>query len=165
MQTTTIHETLSPSASPQALLPAPAPVVPPPSATVVTAISGVLGQVERLSEGERLKLQACEATLALGWQNVLDMGEALAQIRDEQLDRVEFDTFEDYCRCKWEYSRRQVDRWISAAQVVTRLRPNWSHCLPCNESQLRPLVSLTPEQTELAWKRVHGQETDHFGTH
>jgi hypothetical protein len=154
METTDTYETLSPSESPQALLPVPAPVVPPAPQNVVAAIPGVLGQLAGLSEVERLNFQACEAILALGWQSVLDMGQALAQIRDERLYRDEFGTFEDYCRRKWEYSRRQVDRWISAAQVVARLRPNWSHRLPNNESQLRPLVSLTPEQAESVWKRV-----------
>ena len=44
---------------------------------------------------------------------------ALAQIRGGTLYKVDFDTFEAYCRVKWQYGRHYVNRLISAAQVFT----------------------------------------------
>ena len=59
-------------------------------------------------------------------------------------------TFEAYCRQKWQYGRDYVDRLISAAQVYTYLLTN-SQEKPQHETQVRPLVGLTPEQVQLAW--------------
>jgi hypothetical protein len=154
MDATPVNDSLLPVTTTQALLPAPKLTVPLPPQTAVTAIPRGLGTVEVLSEVEQAKLQACEAVMALGWTSFLEVGDALAQIRDGRLYRCEFESFEAYCRLKWEYSRRQIDRFISAAQVVTQLRPNWSQCMPANESQLRILIGLTAEEARQTWQRA-----------
>ena len=154
------------TAPPESTTAAAGPVLelPPPAVVPKSSVPsiGVLGQVDTLSEFERIEYQACQAVLMMNSRSFVDVGQALASIRDQRLYREEFNTFEEYCRGRWEYSRRHADRLIFAAQVVTHLSPNWSHSMPAYESQLRPLFSLTAEQTNLAWGRAielaHGRK-------
>ena len=94
----------------------------------------------------------CEAVIAIGWYTFVDVGVALGQIRDQQLYRGEYESFQTYCREKWQYGRDYVDRLISAAQVFKRLLTNCQHRKPEYESQVRPLVGLTAEQAQAAWE-------------
>jgi len=80
----------------------------------------------------------------------VEVGLALARIRDARLYRVEYDNFQTYCKAKWEYGRNYVDRLISAAQVFRHLM-TICHQTPDHESQVRPLIGLKPEEAQLAW--------------
>ena len=92
---------------------------PPPALTAGSA--GILGHVDVLSEAETEELKTCEAIVACGWNTFADVGMALASIRDKELYRVNFTTFEAYCRAKWQYARRYVHHLISAAQLFKHL--------------------------------------------
>lgn len=84
-----------------------------------------------------------------GLSNFIEVGEALAEIRDARLYRVEHGTFEDYCRKKWGFTRMQASRLIGAAEVCNQLVTDQP---PKTESQARPLTKLeTPEQQREAW--------------
>jgi len=87
----------------------------------------------------------------MGWQGFVDVGLALVTIRDNRLYREEYPTFEVYCRQKWQYGRNYVNRLISAAQVFRHLVTNSHQIRPEHETQVRPLVGLTPEQAQGAW--------------
>jgi hypothetical protein len=100
-------------------------------------LDSLLGVAEALSEGENAELRACEAIIAGGWQAFVEVGLALARIRDARLYRVNYDNFEAYCKAKWESGRNYVDRLISAAQVFTHLM-TISHQIPDHETQIRP---------------------------
>jgi hypothetical protein len=108
-------------------------------------LGSVLGTLDNLSEGEQADFFACEEVLGSGWDGFVQCGLALARIRDGRLYRQQYDTFEAYCRQKWQYGRVNVHRLISAAQVFTYLLPNRQQ-KPEHETQVRPLVGLTPEQ-------------------
>ena len=116
-------------------------------------MSSVLGAAEALSDDEGIDYLACETVIETGWRGGLDIGLAFARIRDSRLCRVEFETFDDYCRQKWQYRRDYVDRISSAALVTTRLLTICQQ-KPQHESQVRPLVGLTPEQAQEAWDRA-----------
>ena len=62
------------------------------------------------------------------------MGLAFGRIRELRLYLNEFDTFETYCRDKWQYGRDYVDRLIAAAQVFTDLLTNCQEIKPEHES-------------------------------
>ena len=81
----------------------------------------VIGKIEELSEPEQTELYACEEVIATGWNTYVQVGLALAQIRNKRLYRTQYFTFEEYCRTKWSYGRHYVCRLISAAQVFTHL--------------------------------------------
>jgi hypothetical protein len=115
-------------------------------------LSPVLGSVETLTASEQADLWSYEEVLGSGSQSFAQEGLALAQIRDRRLYKVDFDSFEDYCRLKWQYSRRYVDQLIAAAQLFRYLSANCAERKPEHENQLRPLVGLTPEQAQAAWE-------------
>ena len=79
--------------------------------------------VEVLSEADQMELYACEEVVSSGWNTFVQVGLALARIRDRKLYRIEFHRFETYCQAKWQYGRNYVNRLISAAQVFTHLVP------------------------------------------
>ena len=140
-------------------------VAPPPqgsgAAAIVAAqkqeplaLSPALGTIEALSQGEQADLYACEEVIASGWQSFVQVGLALARIRDLGLYRTEFESFPAYCRAKWQYGRRYVNRLISAAQAFTHLGTISSLQKPEHETQVRPLVGLTPDQAQRAWEHA-----------
>jgi hypothetical protein len=114
----------------------------------------VLGKVNGLSEAEQAELYACEAVIETGWATFVQVGLALARIREAQLYRIEFQCFDTYCRVKWQYARRYVDQVIAAAQLFNHLSANCAQHKPDHESQLRPLVGLSLEQAAAVWERA-----------
>ena len=64
------------------------PGAPPESALqkMDASFGGTLGQVELLTDAERANLFACETVIETGWQTFVQVGLALAQIRDERLN-------------------------------------------------------------------------------
>jgi hypothetical protein len=93
-----------------------------------------------------------EEVVGTAWTGFVEVGRALAQIRDKRLYREIYPTFDSYCRVRWQYGRDYVDRLISAAQVFNRLVPNCHQTKPEHESQVRPLIGLTPEQAGQVWE-------------
>ena len=123
------------------------------------SFGGTLGQMELLTDAERANLFACETVIESGWQTFVQVGLSFAQIRDERLYKEEYHTFEAYCRAKWEYGRNYVNRLISAAQVFTHLVTN-SHQKPERETQVRPLVGLTPPRRSRPGNERSGWRAD-----
>lgn len=80
------------------------------------------------------------------------VGEALLHIRDKRLYRSTHKTFEEYCRERWDFSRRRAYQLLDAAGVFENVK-NFSH-LPQYESQVAPLTSLEPEAQGIVWDVV-----------
>ncbi|MBK1990891.1 hypothetical protein A0J48_025850 [Sphaerospermopsis aphanizomenoides BCCUSP55] len=93
---------------------------------------------------------------------------ALKEIRDRRLYRSTHSTFENYCRSRFGFTNRHVNYLIAGSLVVENLMgtnnsqvktqdqtgTNGSQILPTSERQVRPLVSLEPEQQCLAWQQA-----------
>lgn len=109
--------------------------------------------MEQLALWEQDKLTQCETVIENGLRTFVDVGTALLEIRDEKLYRKDHDTFEDYCRGRWNMSRIHAHRMIEAAGVTNNLLPI-GNILPANESQARPLTQLEPDQQREAWQKV-----------
>jgi len=124
---------------------------PQPSKLPIQLCTDNRTELERLSSAEQTELRRCETVIAQGWQTFFDVGKALTTIRDHRLYRGEYKTFEAYCRQKWQYGRAYAYRLISAAEVVANLSTIGDKRMPENESQVRPLIGLTPEQIRKAW--------------
>ena len=67
---------------------------------------------------------------------------------------MEFKSFEDYCRHKWEFGPRTAYYLMAAAEVFTHLCTNCADRKPERESQLRPLLRLAPEDAKRVWDRA-----------
>jgi hypothetical protein len=102
---------------------------------------------------ESARLVELEGKIKSGLQTFVEVGEALMEIRDSRLYRVEFGTFEEYCRVKWGMSRIQAHRLIGASEVTKNVLPT-GNIVPTKESQARPLTKLPAEQQPVAWEKA-----------
>ena len=107
-----------------------------------------------LSTEDKAELKAAERTIARGWDTFVNVGHALAKIRDERLYREEHKSFEAYTRDKWQYGKAYASRLIGAAETVEDLKPTGKKTLPINEAQVRPLLSLPREKRLETWQKV-----------
>ncbi len=109
---------------------------------------------------ELLELSEEEQRLRLQLERVVERsfyeaGKALKLLRDQKLYRSSHKTFEEYCKDRFEYNRRQPYHLIEAAAVVDNLSEECApmvHILPTSERQVRPLTGLEPLQQREAWQ-------------
>jgi len=86
-----------------------------------------------------------------------EAGKALMELRDRRLYRSTHRTFEEYCKDRFGYSRRQPYLLMDAAVVFENLVEKcdpMDHILPTNERQVRPLVKLEPQQQQQVWQQA-----------
>ncbi len=102
----------------------------------------------------RKNLDRLEETIQRNLQSFVEVAHALKEIRSKNYyrDVLEYETFEQYCRDRWDMGRRYMNRLIAAGDVVDNLVPMGT--IPSNERQTRPLTALTPEQQRQAWQIV-----------
>lgn len=104
-----------------------------------------------LDQAETVRLADLEDTIERG---LVHVGQALAQIRDEQLWRGTYESFRDYCLDRWSMSHRHANRKIQAAKVIEEL----GHMCPePNQRQANELAPLldNPEQLREAWAKAN----------
>jgi len=116
--------------------------------------TAIVHSLSVLSASEQKAFAECEAEIAKGWQTFVDVGLALARVRDQKLYRAQHDTFEAYCREKWQYAKSHAYRLIGAAEVVVCLSPIGDIQVPTHEGQVRPLIGLGPEKAREAWRKA-----------
>lgn len=100
-------------------------------------------------------LEAQESVIERGLQSFIEIGRALATIRDERLYRQEYVSFEVYCQTRWNLSRKRAYDLMSAATVVDGMEAALDMAtspigdtlaLPANEGQARELTGLDPAE-------------------
>ena len=64
------------------------------------------------------RLAELEKTIARGKKTFVEVGLALAEIRDLRLYRREYGGFSEYCRDKWGWTKQHAYRLIEAAPVA-----------------------------------------------
>lgn len=109
-----------------------------------------------LSVTERAVLLECEDVVRKGLKSFVQVGNALARIRDSRLYREMFRTFEEYCLAVWDISDRHARNLWSAADVYGELAAKQFSVLPETESQARPLTKLPRVEWAPAWEEVVG---------
>ena len=105
-----------------------------------------------LSADELSTLSVYEGVIRQGLELFVEVGNALARIRDARLYRAEFATFEDYCRTKWSLSKTHVNRLVQASEIVDDVTP--IGVKPATESQARPLASVPKQDRAEVWQQV-----------
>jgi hypothetical protein len=106
-------------------------------------------EVEIIEHPPRSKrLKRLEETIEQGLTTFVEVGSAIREIRDEKLYRDEYDTFEDYCRERWGWSKTHAYRHIEAANTLEVMSPIGD--TPKNEAQTRELAPLAKEDPEAA---------------
>jgi len=79
--------------------------------------------VRQLTKAEAKALADCEDTIARGCRAFIEVGNALATIRDSQLYRQTHATFEDYVKERWPFGKAYAYRLIGAAETAAVLSP------------------------------------------
>lgn len=84
-----------------------------------------------------------------------EAGKALRELRDRRLYRSTHVTFEEYCRERFDFTRRRPYQLIEAAQIYDNLIDKCEPMvpvLPTKEGQVRPLSELNTEEQPIAWE-------------
>jgi hypothetical protein len=95
------------------------------------------------------KLEECEAVIERGIRTFIEVGSALATIRDNHLYKADgYYSFHDYLKARWDLSVSRAYQMIDASRVTRELSTivETPELLPATESQARELVGLDAQQ-------------------
>ena len=106
-----------------------------------------------LTETEVVKLRDLEGIVERGLQTFVEVGAALAIIREQKLYRAAHSTFEAYCEERWGWSDRRARQLMDASEVVTSLAETGT-MVPVNERQARELARVPEDQRADVWKKA-----------
>lgn len=106
-----------------------------------------------LSREERQTLETCEEKIS---SSFVALGDAIRTIRDRRLYRADFDTFEDYCRERWGWTRQHAYQLMAGAEVAATLASTFVDelPLPTSEGQVRLLTRFEPKEQAGLWKEA-----------
>lgn len=107
-----------------------------------------------LATHETKSLDFQEATIEKGRKTFVEVGKALAKIRDGKLYRETHTTFEAYCKERWAWSRVRAHQLIESAEITETLT-TVNTTLPTTERQARPLAKLPAADQPAAWDRAN----------
>lgn len=120
-----------------------------------------------LSAAELTELASCELVIEHGLKVFHAVGLALLTIREKRLYRAQHATFEEYCQSKWGFTDNYALRLMRGAAVVENIATTptivgvlpdetlpMGRVLPTNERQVRPLITLSPDQQRDAWQEA-----------
>lgn len=115
-----------------------------------------------LTAAEHDDLRLLERRIEGGLRTFVDVGNALAEIKERKLYRLGHKTFDDYVRERWQMGKSRAYQLISAATTAKNLSTVVDIPAPENERQMRPLSQLAPERRAEAWQKAAeraGEET------
>jgi hypothetical protein len=115
-----------------------------------------------LTRAEAGSLAECEEKIRAGLQTFVEVGTALATIRDNRLYRAEYGSFEQYVEDRWQLSRAHAYRMIVAADAVSPIGDT-DLPMPTNEGQARELARTPASDRADVWRetveRTNGKPT------
>lgn len=118
---------------------------------------------KELTKPEAALLATCEKTIERGINTFVEVGEALAEIRNSKLYRASHKTFEAYCDGKWKFTRQRAYQLIDQAKVVRAVADAAGSDLSTvvdkiNEHKARQIKSDLPTMTAQIRSRVEQGE-------
>lgn len=118
--------------------------------------------VAALTRAEAETLNDCEQVIERGLGTFVEVGSALAKVRDSKLYRGTHGTFEAYLEERWQISRRHGYQLMESAEAVSSIE-HTGLPLPERESQARELAKLPEADRADAWaetlERTNGKPT------
>lgn len=112
--------------------------------------TGVIYVDDASPAGRRARLAQLETEIADGLAEFFRVGNHLIEIRDNQLYRDDYPTWEAYCIDRWHFTDRRALQLVTATRVTSELydvlkelRPEETKpALPQNENQVRELAKI-----------------------
>ena len=105
--------------------------------------------LEPITLDESRRLIDLEKIIEAGQQTFVEVGIALAEIRDAGLYKADFDNFDDYCVTKWGFKRSYAYQLIESAGVAVSVS---AIADIKTESQARELAKVPQERREIVIK-------------
>lgn len=105
-------------------------------------------EIARLTAAESDYLAECEDRIERGLQTFVEVGTALAMIRDNKLYREQHTTFALYCEARWGFSDRRARQIIDAAEIGTIVPVE-------NEGQARELARVPEPERADVWAKAN----------
>lgn len=106
-----------------------------------------------LTPREQQELATLETVIRSGWQTFLEVGDALAQVRDRKLYRDKYNSIEEYCQQEMGFSRPYAYNLMNSAEVSQQLSSIEDIGVkPVNEAQCRELISVPEDKRVAAWR-------------
>lgn len=102
-----------------------------------------------LTPPEIADLERLEKVVERGKQTFVEVGLALAEIRERKLYRRDYDTFEAYRQDRWGWTRVRAHQLIQAAQVVEALPSECKPVVNTERAAREPGKLPVPEQTRV----------------
>jgi hypothetical protein len=121
------------------------------SSYIPSSLDGTTEVIEPLRSAEQNKLVDCEQTIRRGIKAFFEVGKALAIIKTERLYRCEYQTFDQYCEEKWDFSRIRAYQLINATACMEMLT-NVNIPIPQKEAQVRPLLNIPENEIAETWR-------------
>ena len=103
-----------------------------------------------LNSLENTELRNCEKTIRDRLPAIIEVGQALAAIRDGKLYRDTHATFKAYCQERWKFSDSRARQLIGGA-VRAKTVESVTRVTPSGEKQTRPLSRLPQNEQPDAW--------------
>ena len=108
-----------------------------------------------LTSEETKQLHECKSTVLRQDQASLEVAKAVAQIKEQNLFRVEAKSFGAYCKKEFQFTRQRAYQLVSCDALLEHLSTTVDKKdLPPNERVVRPLLKLKPDQQVAVWKEV-----------
>lgn len=105
-----------------------------------------------LTPEEKHRLDLLEGKIKSGIRTFKMVGDALLEIKEEQLYREHYTDFGQYCDEHWGLSRSHAERLVLASRVIKVLSP--LGVVPKSERSMRPLFDLEDDDKKRVWKAV-----------
>ena len=128
-----------------------------PEVAKLKTIDANSGEVlaSKLTQVQTQELEKCEEIIRKGFGTFLEVGAALAKIRDEKLFLGKCESFDQYWKRELGISRTYAYNLIGSAEVSQQLSSIENiDVKPLNEAQLRELIGVKEEKRIDAWKRA-----------
>ena len=107
------------------------------------------------------RLAILENTIEKGLETFLTVGNALKEIKDTHLWMRRYESFEEYCKQRWQISKPMAYHLIGSASVVNDLETDVLPTKPAHASKLSVIKS--PELRNKAWEEVLNTERNVTG--
>jgi hypothetical protein len=106
--------------------------------------------IEAITLKESSRLIELEKIVVAGLQSWIEVGEALIEIRDSRLYRIEARTFEEYCQSRFKMGKAHAHRLMTAAPIAKDLSPIGD--IP--ESVVREIAKVAPEKRQEVFQKA-----------
>lgn len=101
-----------------------------------------------LSEQEAIRFIACRETIRANLKTCFEVGNALAEIRDNKLYREHWETFEAFCKAEFGMGKSHAYRLIGASGVKESVKASPHADKITTEAQTRALDAVPEEDRE-----------------